>query len=335
MLRLLGILYLTTLLAGAADTHGPSKFYVVAASFSDHGGLFYYRVAAVRQDGPDSVVRYIRVAPGNVYCPRNMVQAVEKRVRGKSPAQLVGVNNPCAIDSKALNAALHKPATNHGVFETTSFGIVASCGGATVSLRLPIPEQIDLTSLKSTHPAMARLWTLNHEITSVAFGETDPFDVPSEAENLALQQAGASQVQELISGSFDQGLREARSGDLGEPVNVTFRDLLAGYQGPIPKSEARGYDDPKLEHAEAFRFRQYSTPPYPPLALQARISGKVDLRLTMNPQTGEVQDADATWGHPLLAQSAIKAAKLWRLEPGSVKGTTLDVTITYTLRCSR
>lgn len=296
---------------------------------------FYHRVVAVRQDGADSVIRYIRVAPGNVYCPRNVVQAVETRVRGKSPAQLIGSNNPCAINSKAFQETLRKPATKEGVFETTSFGIVASCGSSTVSLRLPIPEEVDLTSLKSTHPAMARLSKLNYEIAVVAFGKSDPFEVRSESDDLTLQKAGESLVPDLRSGLYDRGLQQARSGNVGGAARLTFGNLLAGYQGPIPKRESRGYDDPKLENAESFHFLNYKVSRYPPLALQARISGKVELSLTVDPVTGEVQDAVATNGHPLLAQSATESARHWRFEPGSIPGKSVNVTVSYTLNCTQ
>jgi TonB family protein len=335
MLRSLILACLMSAMLWAADLPGPSGFYVVSATFSDHGALFYHRVVAVRQDGPDSVVRYIRIASGNVYCPRNVVQAVETRVRGKSPAQLIGSNNPCAINSKTFHETLRKPATKDGVFETTSFGIVAKCGGSTVSLRLPIPEEVDLASLKSTHPAMARLWKLYYEIAGIAFCKSDPFEVLSESDDLTLHKAGESLVPDLRSGLYDRGLQQARSGNVGKAASLTFGNLLSGYHGPITKSEARGYDDPKLENAEPFHFLSYNVPRYPPLALQARISGKVELSLTVDPVTGIIQDAVAIQSHPLLAQSATESAKHWRFEPGSVPDKTVNVTVSYSLNCTR
>ena len=50
---------------------------------------------------------------------------------------------------------------------------------------------------------------------------------------------------------------------------------------------------------------------YPILAKQARISGIVRLRLKLT-DSGEVREAVAMAGHPLLAQEAEKNVKLWR-----------------------
>ena len=49
----------------------------------------------------------------------------------------------------------------------------------------------------------------------------------------------------------------------------------------------------------AFRAQRY-----PPLALQARIQGKVDLQVAVEPSTGEVRDVSAILG-PLVIPAAI------------------------------
>jgi TonB family protein len=70
-----------------------------------------------------------------------------------------------------------------------------------------------------------------------------------------------------------------------------------------------------------------------PLAQQARIQGKVELQLTLNPATGDVVNTTAISGHPLLTKTAIEAAKQWRFKPGSAKSETVRVTLEYALRC--
>jgi hypothetical protein len=134
-------------LAHGAELAGPSEFYVVSESFSDNGTLFYYRVIDVKQDGPDSVIRYVRVAPINRFCPQLIVQASVARVHGKSPAQLVAGSNPCAIKPSALKGTLRKYRQRVGVFETISFGIVAQCGNSSVTLALPKIESVDLEKI--------------------------------------------------------------------------------------------------------------------------------------------------------------------------------------------
>lgn len=326
---------LSAAIAQASEQSGPSEFYVVSASFSDHGVLFYHRVVAVRQDGSDTVVRYIRLAPASAYCARTIVQAAEARVSGKSPAQLIGQNNPCAVNPRTFRATLPKPRKNLSAFEATSYGIVAQCGDTSISLGLPIAQEVDLEQLKSTHPALARLWSLSSEIVESTFGNKDVFHDRSEAEDSALQQAGEKLVPELIAGGYDRGLMEARRGNVGGAKELYFRTLLSDYRGRMTDSEVKQSEEPKLKNAAAYRFANFVAPKYPRLALQARISGEVDLVLKVNPETGEVLEAEASKGHRLLGESATEAARRWRFEPGSLKGNTLSLTIDYALPCSR
>ncbi|MBN9662470.1 MAG: hypothetical protein J0H49_30000 [Acidobacteria bacterium] len=335
MLRRVYLLCLAAAIAQASEQSGPSELYAVAATFSDHGVLFYHRIVAVRQDGPDSVVRYIRIAPASAYCPRMVVQAAEARVSGKTPAQLVGENNPCAVNPRTFRATHPKPRRNQSVFEATSYGIVAQCGDTSISLALPIAEEVDMEQLKSTHPTLARLWSLPWEITEPAFGDKEVFHDRPEAEDLALQQAGERLVPELIAGRYDKGLLEARSGNVGGARQLSFRTLLSGYNGPITASEIKQFEEPKLRNATTYRFITFITPKYLRLALQAQISGAVELVLKVNPETGEVLEAEAPKGHRLRAESAIEAARRWRLEPGSFKGSSLRLTLDYELPCRR
>lgn len=335
MLRSLILTCLTSAIVRAAGLPGPSEFYVVSASFSDHGVLFYHRVVAVRQDGSDSVVRYIRIAPASAYCLRTIVQAAEARVSGKTPAQLVGQNNPCTVNPKTFRAALRRPRENHSVLEATSYGIVAKCGEASISLGLPIAEEVDIEQLKSAHPALDRLWSLSSQIVESAFGKKDVFHDRSEAEDLVLQKGGEKLVPELIAGGYDKGLMEARSGNVGGAKRLTFRTLLTDYNGPMTTSEVKRSEEPTLQNAAAYRFTNFVSPKYPPLALQAQISGEVDLVLKVNPETGEVLEAEAAKGHRLLGESATEAARRWRFEPGSLKGNSVSVTIDYALPCRK
>src|SRR5262249_39266709 len=55
------------------------------------------------------------------------------------------------------------------------------------------------------------------------------------------------------------------------------------------------------------------TPPYPPLAYKARITGTVEVDLTLD-LDGRVQSTHLLNGHPLLAAASEKAASLWRFD---------------------
>ena len=160
-----------TALSRAEASTGPSQFYIVSEFFSDYGPSLYYRILDVRQDGPDSLVRYVRIAPMNIYCPGRIVQAVEARVPNKSPAQLAGGNNPCAITPASLRSAVKRYSRKVGTFETIRFGIVALCPTSPVTLKLPISETLNLKAMKEADPKFAQLWDLSSNYRLRFWGE--------------------------------------------------------------------------------------------------------------------------------------------------------------------
>jgi TonB family protein len=260
-----------------------------------------------------------------------VVQAAETRVHGTSPAQLVKDNNPCAVKPRALRTALREYSQKVGVFETVSFGIVAQCGSSSVSLGLPIPERVNLERLRLAHPEMARLWDLASEITQPAFGARDIFHDRTEDDDLALQRTGEKLVPELVSGRYDAGLLAAVKGGVGTWPSPSFRSLLSSYRGPVSATEARPVA--QLSNAQAYRFSHFVAPKYPYLALLARVQGKVELQLSVDPATGQVRSLVAISGHPLLMPHAIEAAKQWQFSPVSVDSTPVRVTLDFALRC--
>jgi len=64
---------------------------------------------------------------------------------------------------------------------------------------------------------------------------------------------------------------------------------------------------------EGVVLTELSRPSYPPLARQTRISGDVDLMLSIR-EDGSLESAVVISGHPLLAQTALDSAKHTRFE---------------------
>jgi TonB family protein len=174
---------------------------------------------------------------------------------------------------------------------------------------------------------MARLWSLASDITNRVFGSKDIFHDRTEEEDIALQRAGEKIVPDLISGRFDAGLSAAFG------ASSSFRPTLKTYRGPVGAAEVEDGLRPQLVNAEAYRFSHYIAPQYPPLAMQARISGKVELELTVEPATGEVLAVTTVSGHRLLTPSAIDAARQWRFAPNSVGSKTLRLTLDFAFGC--
>src|SRR5437763_17028704 len=65
-------------------------------------------------------------------------------------------------------------------------------------------------------------------------------------------------------------------------------------------------------------------PAYPPLARQARISGKVILQAQIS-KDGNIENLQLISGHPMLAPAAIEAVKQWKYKPYLLNGEPVEV----------
>ena len=65
-------------------------------------------------------------------------------------------------------------------------------------------------------------------------------------------------------------------------------------------------------------------PVYSEIARRANLSGTVKVEVTIAPN-GVVKSAKLVGGHPLLADSALEAVKIWKYEPASAESTTIVV----------
>lgn len=331
MFRLVAAVMFIGLLAQAGEAVKPSQLYVVTQSFSDFGPQFFYRIVDVKQDGSDSIIRYVRLAQSNLYCAGwpMIVQAVERRITGKTPSDLFKRNNPCAVNPDELHIAARKYARKEAIFESSSFGIVAQCGSSSLALDLPVAAQIDLKRMKVTRRKIAQLWELAAQITSnLSEGDRDVFQ-----DSLGFQQDGEKVVPALLSGKYDGGLIEATRGNAGTWPPQSFRDLLDNYKGPITAGEIEASVTPQLVDAGAYRFTNFMVPKYPRLALLSRLQGKVELRVRVQTDTGEVKTVSATSGHPLLKPHAVEAVRQWRFAPNSVPSEEIDMILDFALRC--
>ena len=66
------------------------------------------------------------------------------------------------------------------------------------------------------------------------------------------------------------------------------------------------------------------SPPYPPLAKQARISGTVRFTAIIG-KDGTIQNLQLITGHPLLVQAATEAVKQWLYKPTLLNGEPVEV----------
>jgi TonB family protein len=63
-------------------------------------------------------------------------------------------------------------------------------------------------------------------------------------------------------------------------------------------------------------------PEYPPIAARMHLHGTVKLKIWISPE-GTVRRLEYIGGHPLLAESALKAVRGWKYQPVSQGSTTI------------
>jgi hypothetical protein len=290
----------------AASNQPPnaSEFYIVSTGYSDGLPGWHHSILEVKPDGDDIRVRYIRVSPFSVDCGQAaLIGAASARLQNTSLDAVTGGVNLCAIDQPSLNHAIRAfpQRQQMSVFGADRCTIVAKCRTDTRVIRLPEDWQIDMTRLKRKRPRIAALWTLENVAGTRAFGRFNDTDTVPPQMAAQLQPADKEILSELKSGSFDAGFAPR-----------SFKDDVAAL-----RASSDPVDGVKLINPDHFHFAHYVTPQYSPLAKQARISGAVELELTSNPATGEVEQVTVVSGPAILSSSAADAARQWRFLPGS------------------
>ena len=79
----------------------------------------------------------------------------------------------------------------------------------------------------------------------------------------------------------------------------------------------------------------FVAPKYPPIALAARVTGDVRLRLLVDAQTGAVTQVDRLAGNPLLGDAAVQGARSWKFDPARVSREPIEVTMRFQVRCRK
>jgi protein TonB len=103
----------------------------------------------------------------------------------------------------------------------------------------------------------------------------------------------------------------------------TVMDAMMGSRLVIPPPPPIAHKPPISRMMEG-NLIQRVEPRYPPLAIQARIQGRVLLRAVIS-RAGLIEHLQLVSGHPLLAQAAIDAVSRWRYRPYLLNGEPVEV----------
>ena len=71
-------------------------------------------------------------------------------------------------------------------------------------------------------------------------------------------------------------------------------------------------------------------PPYPPLALMARLQGQVQLKAIVS-KDGTIKELELVSGSPMLAAAALRAVQQWRYRPFLLNGEAVEVETNVTV----
>jgi hypothetical protein len=286
----------------------PSEFYIVSVGFSDAWPGWHRSVLEVRPDGADVLARYIRVMPPRDGCAgTTKIVATATRLPNTRVVETTDALNLCTADPAALSRITREFPQTSGlaVYAGDRYAIVAKCGTDTRVIPLPEDWKVDMARLKRMRPTIAALWALEKTVGIRAFGAFPAIDMVPPEMAARLQPATEDILAELTSGRFDAGLA---------PIGPrSFRDDVAALRSESGLLGA----SVTLVNADRFQFDRFVGPPYPYLAKQVRLSGVVELELTSNPATGEVEQVIVVSGSPVLAQAAKQSAEKWRLAPGT------------------
>lgn len=117
---------------------------------------------------------------------------------------------------------------------------------------------------------------------------------------------------------FGTTLVFSAAGNVRAQQTIPIRPLPPGTQLPTPARIRVG------RNVQAAKLTSHVIPVYPPVAIQANISGTVVLHVVIG-SDGSVKDADAISGPQVLLQSAIDAVKQWRYQPTLLNGRPVEV----------
>jgi protein TonB len=113
-------------------------------------------------------------------------------------------------------------------------------------------------------------------------------------------------------------------GVAGGSMSGVIGGVIGGMPGPPKPVQSRIKVGGNVTAA---RIVNRTTPVYPPLARQTRISGTVRLHAIIA-KDGTVQQLEVVSGHPLLVQSALEAVRQWRYQPTLLNGEPVEVDTT-------
>ena len=300
----------------AAPPAGPLRsFYIATGPGFDN---FSHHIVSVESVGRDARIRVIRVAAVNNVCPDiQLVTAAERLVRETTVQAVAGID-VCDISQRTIDGAIARsktPRVDYVDYMGGGHTVVADCGGQQRVLGVyDNAPWVNFETLHRRAPTVWALWDLYGRLSERML--PDRWEVPDPVH----EALGTSLLPELRSTKY-----AAAFGD--ELVNV-----LKGYTGPPAERDVLPAE---VLDRDSLPMVAFVAPTYPPIALSARISGDVRLRLIVNPETGAVTRVDRLLDEPVLGDAAVGAVRTWKFDPARVSPEPIEVTMRFQIRCRK
>jgi TonB family protein len=191
--------------------------------------------------------------------------------------------------------------------------VVADCGGRPhlLELRDEAPW-VNFDTLRRRDRAVSDLWNLPGRLTKGMLPDSAHTPTP-DVENLGMTL-----------------LPEFRSPKYFPVFGDTLVMALKDYTGPPTQREPL----PEVLDRDTLPLLTFVAPRYPPIAMSARMSGDVRVRVSVDTASGAVTSVEKVadqW--PILSDAAIAAVRGWKFDPARALPQPVDVTVRFSLEC--
>ncbi len=120
------------------------------------------------------------------------------------------------------------------------------------------------------------------------------------------------------------------NGVIGSPLGSVLTEIAPPSAPPPPPKLVKKPAYRPGGNVQAAKLIRKVEPEYPPLALQARVSGAVVLDVNLD-EEGNVESIRVLQGHQLLVPAAVKAVSQWKYSPTILNGEPVPVVATVTV----
>jgi TonB family protein len=350
LLVLCAALFITPMFSSNPGKESPARlteFYTVDVWDDDFYPYWQSEIIHMTAQEGGVKLQCIYIASATQPCDDPAVKGVTAFFPRKELEDLTNGLYLCRIDASSFNQNVEKYARKPETFETVRSAVVAICGDEARVFRMPKFKMNDKL-LKKREPSAQRMRNLSFYLLKQAFPIDKVRDVWWGGDSILSGIAADSpQIVELNSGRLNEAYWFGSKGaPPGLPAQTTvtafdptlgsdsdlgkLRNVLARYKRP--SSGLRGRTG-TLVDSQGYKLTRYVAPIYPPLAVQARIQGKVTLSLTVNRLTGQVEDAEVLNGHVLLKFSSLDSARKWQFDPSQGLPSKIDVLLDFSIHC--